>query len=445
MIEKLESIEEKLQDYQTKVIKYINEYINEIKYFLSDENEEDIFISQAADSLLFLTAKEIYPYIAKTQPKLKEEFIKRVNYYQKLKDNDKFKLLCYELHDAINELYSLIDLNTALLIQEEPFVKFYCTKALASLKNTHRSVDNTNYYEQIIEQIKNKANFYVLDLNQTCEELCQEIERVDIFSSDNILDIRKIIAQYDALEQPIKIDIVNQFPNLISNVDRFKEIYFQYVACKNQLKDLLMKDFKPKGLFYFYLFNKLIKCKNACKFALEIDAEFKCSVCFMSILLVLIYLQCFISESKENFDKNIEDAKKLIVDLKGSLNSISAELKESNGEKYKGQLTKQQLLEKISLIPSRKKVLEFVLKNDVTAFAIGDLYAYYFQKGDGYSLDVNEKEKKVKLLSKYLSDVNKALQKYFDNNEGNYIYPEKISKSQKNSDTWHVNIPVKIN
>lgn len=265
----------------------------EASLYLKNDGVDIDYNLQPSDTLFKFAKNEIYPYILKSSKGLKDEFLKRVNHYKTINEDDSFIGLQAKLYKYINELYSLVDLDAALSLEDTDmkYIEAYCITALESL-NTNTSSDESNYYSQIKEQVQDQSNFYSLDFSKTVDEICEEVGFLRIYSDENLLNIRKIIAQYENLEQPIKIDIINKFPQLVDDVDEFQKIHTDYLAGKNKLKGLLMRDFEEKGLYYFYLFGKLVNCDES----LQETEPFRYFHLYISILFVLIYLRNFLEE-----------------------------------------------------------------------------------------------------------------------------------------------------
>lgn len=305
-------IENKLKEYQNKVAQLLGEYIKEAHEYRKNGWGKTVYKFKSIETLVYLARKEIYPYIVNTQEKLNEEFFKRTNYYSYLSNDDVFKELQNQLHADINKLYSFVNIDEALFIEEmnKPYIESYCIAAIESLNVNDLSIDDTRYYEQIIELIKEKSNFYTLNFDKTCDEIYEESM---VFQSNSMLDIQKILAQYENIEQPVKIDLINKFPELIEDIDIYQEIYATYKINKNKLAELLMKDFESKGLHFFHLFNNFVNCDDNCKFIIsEQDKPFKCINCFTSVLLILIHLTKHIEELNGDDTSTSDDKLKQI-------------------------------------------------------------------------------------------------------------------------------------
>jgi len=286
----------KLDEYQEQVNKYIDVYLKEVN---KCSDGAFVYNRQYAEAVVFLAKKKIYPYINNAQNGLKEELLKRVNYYNLLDIDFDFIEMRDALYDDIKELYSLIDLDEALVIEQNDlsYIESYCITAIENLKSGHSIEKCTNYYGQIKEQIEIKANFYSLNFNKTCSESIEERGNSPILDETSMFDIKKVIAQYEGLEQPIRIDLINKFPELVQDIDKYYELYTRYSEKKDKLKDLLLKDFEPKELYYFHKFNKLVNCDDHCKFISTLEGSFICLNCFISIVFVLNQLKSFLENS----------------------------------------------------------------------------------------------------------------------------------------------------
>lgn len=443
MNDKFDGIITKLGDYQNELIKYLKEYTTEASLYLKNDDEEKDYNLQPSEKLFKLAKNEIYPYILKSSKELKDEFIKRVNHYKEINDDPSYIGLQAKLYKYINELYSLVDLDAALSLEDTDmqYIEAYCITALESM-NTITPIDESNYYSQIRKQVQDPSNFYSLDFDKTADEVCNEVGCTELYMDDSILNIRKIITQYENLEQPIKIEVLTKFPQLIDNVEEFREIYSNYLTSKNKLKDLLMEGFEEKDLYYFCVFDKLINCDDS----MQEPGPFRYYHLYISSFFVVGSLKIFIEE--ENGDSSsisMTDLKKVATIFEPLYENKNKIVKEEND---RTKINRDELLNKIDLIPSRKKALEFVLKDNKTLFEIEDFYSYYYNKGDYYLLPEEEQKQKINSLEKYLNEVNKKLKKFFPNFEHNYIFPEKMKNhpkgTPKKSGTWHVNIPVKI-
>lgn len=293
MNDKFDEIITKLGDYQNELIKYLKEYTTEASLYLKNDGEEKDYNLQPSEALFKLAKNEIYPYILKSSKELRDEFLKRVNHYKTINEDDSFIGLQTKLYKYINELYSLVDLDAASSLEDTDmqYIEAYCITALESM-NTIAPIDESNYYSQIREQIQNPSNFYSLDFDKTADEVCNEVGCTELYMDDNILNIRKIITQYENLEQPIKIDVLTKFPQLIDNVEEFREIYSNYLTSKNKLKDLLMEGFEEKDLYYFCVFDKLVNCDES----MQEPGPFRYYHLYVSSFFVVGSLKIFIEE-----------------------------------------------------------------------------------------------------------------------------------------------------
>ncbi len=298
---KSELIVKDLGAYKERAITYIEEYIEESKnYIISVHDKLSGCPSEKIiplKSLIYLGRNQIYPYI-KNNRILYDKFLERACYYNRLNNNTEFKKLLYELSNDIKNLYSLVDEDEALSLEQENNYYFFsiCNKAIESLKfGMEQSKD---YYSKLIDMIKEDSNYYTLDFNQDCHDFYKG-KNSGLFDFDEILNIHKIIFQYKALKEPVSYESINKFPTLIpeENMNKFESIKLVYENNINKLEELLKKDFDSKKLYAFYLFNKFINCGNNCKLSLERDELFKCLDCCVSITVVLDELINFVAET----------------------------------------------------------------------------------------------------------------------------------------------------
>lgn len=291
-------IEQKFKEYQDKLVQYIKVYI---KLSSAKENINPDLNKKFSNSLFFLLKHEIYPYILNSPQKIREIFSNKINYYNDLNESEEFIKLKLELLKDINKLYSLINLQeTSWLELTESSVAGLCIMAIEGLNINYKLENNTEYYKQIVEQIKKDSNFYNLDFDKTCDELCEEINHLKIYTEDNILNIRKVISQYEYLEYPIKIDLINKFQKLIdeNDIDEFKYTYIHYIENIKRLKELLLTDFEADGLYFFYLFHKFLN-DGSCNGIIDEEKPFKYFICLISVLHVLIHMQNWIKMSNK--------------------------------------------------------------------------------------------------------------------------------------------------
>jgi len=374
-----ESIIKQLKEYEKDVSDYIVSIIKDLKSY--DGNEKSSFHSGALESLIDLAKYELHQYIVNNNKTLTTEFWNRVNYYYHLNEKNEFKGLINELHEDINILYSLIDKNL-LLKSEDTY--FFCSFANAinclNIENKlkiENIVFTKNQYNQLINLIKNPNNYYILELNKPCYEELKE----KLITNNDILNKHEVIAQYEALKQPLNDSFINKNCHLITNMNNFKSKMQNYSSNIDKLKKLLKGNIEIENLNYFYLFDRLIKCGDCSKF-LEADECTECLNCIMSIKIILKELRQYLEvENKVITLQNgtvveifnfLSANKSKVVSSKTIKNAISkSNMSEKTLNTYMGNIRNQ-----LSILTGKEKAT-FCTGNDDNDFTENDCNEFY--------------------------------------------------------------------
>lgn len=310
MATKFDEIVEQLTTYRNRFYSMSIEECKEI----ATEHLNLSFNNPNIKNLITLIKDEIYPYINNNH-EIKDIFKKRVDYYKNLMYEDAFVGIETKLYNEINELYSFINLDNASN-EDNLILKGYCQNAIKRLSIDNELFNEKDFtYKKIVDLISNQKNFYKLDLNQDCKEIWDKTSNLKIFKLDNFLDIDKIIGQYKALLQPIDVDLINDFPELINETSNFEELIGKYKINLSKFENALIKDFGEQGLCFFCQFDKFAKCKTLCNPEPKSTITIKCLTCSQNVLFVLEYLINYFTKINNKVDKDYTDQEKRLLSV----------------------------------------------------------------------------------------------------------------------------------
>lgn len=336
MVTKFDLIEEQLKEYKIEAIEYFNSYCDDVAKILNAyPSPADNDFSKGAEELLYLVKNDIYPYIIKTKEFLSNEFLSRAEYYYKLKNDKGFNTLLEQLYTDINELFSFI--NVDIIKEKESkedyafFSRYYT--AIESLNVEYSPENKINHFDILIELLKDKDYFYALDFSKGCEEYAIEKDEIEEYEENNLFNINKVIAQYEALIQPFDSSFINKYA-LIKDIQGFTKIKSKYVENLGILKERLIKDFNIKKLYSFYWFDHFASCNYPCAYSPGAEGiTLRCMDCLASVHVVLEELIKYIQmPNGVEFTNREKEVLELI--LKGfSTNQIANALADENSNK----------------------------------------------------------------------------------------------------------------
>lgn len=261
MVTKFDLIESQLKEYKSEANAHYIKYLDDLERIINSSSDSNDDTSKSAEELLYLVKNDIYPYIITTKEFICNEFLERTEYYYKLKNDKDFDILLVQLYTDINNLYSFINME---VIEEKEkkedhafFSRYYT--AIESLNVEYSSENIINHCKILIESLKNKDYFYTLNFSKGCEEYAMDKYEADGYEEKNLLNINKVIAQYEALIQPFDNTFINKY-SLIKNAQEYSKIKLRYIDNLEKLKGKLIKDFDVKKLYSFHWFDHLPSC-----------------------------------------------------------------------------------------------------------------------------------------------------------------------------------------